>query len=52
MEYPSLEDIYDLSTDDLRKLLDVLKRNPDNHTDLLDAIILEIEERKTLEYFT
>ena len=52
MECPSLEDIYDLATEDLRKLEDILKRNPNADPDLVDAIILEIEERKTLEYFT
>ena len=52
MECPSLEDIYDLSSDDLRKLEVMLSRDPTGNEELLDAITLEIEERKTLEYFT
>lgn len=42
MDHPSLEDIYDLATDDLRKLEQVLRRNPENNTELLEAIVLEI----------
>lgn len=49
MECPSLEDIYDLATDDLRSLEQMLlARVPQTNQDLLDAIVLEIEERKTL----
>ena len=43
MDCPSLEDIYDLATEDLRKLQDILVRDPENSRDMLDAIELEIE---------